>query len=320
MGKMKGVLLEAAAINKGDMSWEELSELVDLTIYENTTEENKYDHIGDAEVIFDNKVLIDEEVFSKCPNIKYVGVCATGYNVIDTDAASKRDITVTNVPAYSTDSVVQLTWALILEQTCNLSLHNESVKNGDWINSEIFCYWLKPITELADKTLGIIGYGNIGKKVAAIAKGFGMNVLVNTEHPEKYANENINFVDKDSIFRNSDIISLHCPLTEDTKEIIRKENIDKMKDGVRLVNVSRGGLVNENDLVNALNNGKVLSAGVDVVVTEPMKADNPLLTAENIVITPHIGWASIDARKRLVDEIVKNYKAFLKNEKRNVVN
>ncbi|MCI6994416.1 D-2-hydroxyacid dehydrogenase [uncultured Methanobrevibacter sp.] len=320
MGKMKGVLLEAAAINKGDMSWEELSELVDLTIYENTTEENKYDHIGDAEVIFDNKVLIDEEVFSKCPNIKYVGVCATGYNVIDTDAASKRDITVTNVPAYSTDSVVQLTWALILEQTCNLSLHNESVKNGDWINSEIFCYWLKPITELADKTLGIIGYGNIGKKVAAIAKGFGMNVLVNTEHPEKYANENINFVDKDSIFRNSDIISLHCPLTEDTKEIIRKENIDKMKDGVRLVNVSRGGLVNENDLVNALNNGKVLSAGVDVVVTEPMKADNPLLTAENIVITPHIGWASIDARKRLVDEIVKNYKAFLNNEKRNVVN
>ena len=320
MGKMKGVLLEAAAINKGDMSWEELSELVDLTIYENTTEENKYDHIGDAEVIFDNKVLIDEEVFSKCPNIKYVGVCATGYNVIDTDAASKRDITVTNVPAYSTDSVVQLTWALILEQTCNLSLHNESVKNGDWINSEIFCYWLKPITELADKTLGIIGYGNIGKKVAAIAKGFGMNVLVNTEHPEKYANENINFVDKDSIFRNSDIISLHCPLTEDTKEIIRKENIDKMKDGVRLVNVSRGGLVNENDLVNALNNGKVLSAGVDVVVTEPMKADNPLLTAENIVITPHIGWASIDARKRLVDEIVTNYKAFLNNEKRNVVN
>ena len=320
MGKMKGVLLEAAAINKGDMSWEELSELVDLTIYENTTEENKYDHIGDAEVIFDNKVLIDEEVFSKCPNIKYVGVCATGYNVIDTDAASKRDITVTNVPAYSTDSVVQLTWALILEQTCNLSLHNESVKNGDWINSEIFCYWLKPITELADKTLGIIGYGNIGKKVAAIAKGFGMNVLVNTEHPEKYANENINFVDKDSIFRNSDIISLHCPLTEDTKEIIRKENIDKMKDGVRLVNVSRGGLVNENDLVNALNNGKVLSAGVDVVVTEPIKADNPLLTAENIVITPHIGWASIDARKRLVDEIVKNYKAFLNNEKRNVVN
>ena len=320
MGKMKGVLLEAAAINKGDMSWEELSELVDLTIYENTTEENKYDHIGDAEVIFDNKVLIDEEVFSKCPNINYVGVCATGYNVIDTDAASKRDITVTNVPAYSTDSVVQLTWALILVQTCNLSLHNESVKNGDWINSEIFCYWLKPITELADKTLGIIGYGNIGKKVAAIAKGFGMNVLVNTEHPEKYANENINFVDKDSIFRNSDIISLHCPLTEDTKEIIRKENIDKMKDGVRLVNVSRGGLVNENDLVNALNNGKVLSAGVDVVVTEPMKADNPLLTAENIIITPHIGWASIDARKRLVDEIVKNYKAFLNNEKRNVVN
>ncbi len=318
--KMKGVLLEAAAINKGDMSWDRLSELVDLTIYENTTEENKYEHIGDAEIIFDNKIIIDEEVFKKCPNIKYVGVCATGYNVVDIDAAIKRNITVTNVPAYSTDSVVQLTWALILEQTCNLELHNQSVKNGDWINSEIFCYWLKPITELADKTLGIIGYGNIGRKVAAIAKGFGMNVLVNTAHPENYENNNITFADKEDIFKKSDIISLHCPLTEDTKEIIRKENIDKMKDGVRIVNVSRGGLVNENDLATALNSGKVMSAGVDVVVTEPMSEDNPLLNAKNIVITPHIGWASVDARKRLVSEIIENYKSFLNNEKRNIVN
>ncbi|MFM5882223.1 D-2-hydroxyacid dehydrogenase [Methanobrevibacter gottschalkii] len=320
MKKMKGVLLEASAIDKGDISWEELSEHVDLTIYENTTERNKFEHIGDAEVIFDNKVIIDEEVFRKCPNIKYVGVCATGYNVVDITAARKRNITVTNVPAYSTDSVVQLTWALILEQTCNLELHNQSVKNGDWINSEIFCYWLKPISELSGKTLGIIGYGNIGKKVATIAKSFGMNIIVNTDHPEKYSEENINFVDKDEIFAKSDIITLHCPLTEDTKDIIRKENIDKMKNGVRIVNVSRGGLVRENDLADALNSGKVLSAGVDVVVTEPMSEDNPLLDAENIIITPHIGWASIDARKRLVDEIIKNYKAFINNEKRNVVN
>ncbi len=320
MKKMKGVLLEAAAINKGDISWEELSKQLDLTIYENTTEENKFEHIGDAEIIFDNKVIIDEEVFEKCPNIKYVGVCATGYNVVDLNAARKRDITVTNVPSYSTDSVVQLTWALILEQTCNLQLHNESVKNRDWINSEIFCYWIKPVTELADKTLGIIGYGNIGRKVAAIAKSFGMNILVNTEHPEKYIMDNIDFVDKDEIFTKSDIISLHCPLTEDTKELIRKENIEKMKTGVRIVNVSRGGLVNENDLANALNNGKILSAGVDVVATEPMCEDNPLLNAKNIIITPHIGWASIDARKRLVNEISENFKAFTNNEKRNVVN
>ena len=320
MKKMKGVLLEESAINKGDISWEELSKYVDLTIYDNTTEENKIDHIGDAEVIFDNKVIIDEEVFDKCPNIKYIGVCATGYNVVDLNAARKRNITVTNVPAYSTNSVVQLTWALILEQTCNLELHNQSVKNGDWVNSEIFCYWLSPITELAGKTLGIIGYGNIGRKVASIAKYFEMNVIVNTQHPEKYGEDEINFVNKDKIFTESDIISLHCPLTDETSEIIRKENIKKMKDQVRIVNVSRGGLVNENDLASALNSGKVLSAGVDVVSVEPMMKDNPLLNAKNIVITPHIGWASIDARKRLVNEIVENYKAFIDNEERNVVN
>lgn len=320
MKKMKGVLLEESAINKGDISWEELSKYVDLTIYDNTTEENKIDHIGDAEVIFDNKVIIDEEVFDKCPNIKYIGVCATGYNVVDLNAARKRNITVTNVPAYSTNSVVQLTWALILEQTCNLELHNQSVKNGDWVNSEIFCYWLSPITELAGKTLGIIGYGNIGRKVASIAKYFEMNVIVNTQHPEKYGEDEINFVNKDKIFTESDIISLHCPLTDETSEIIRKENIKKMKDQVRIVNVSRGGLVNENDLASALNSGKVLSAGVDVVSVEPMMKDNPLLNAKNIVITPHIGWASVDARKRLVNEIVENYKSFINNEKRNVVN
>lgn len=317
--KRKAVLLEAGAINKGDISLKELSEHVDLTIYENTTEEDKYEHIGDAEIIFDNKVIMDDEVFEKCPNIKYVGICATGYNVVDLESARKRNITVTNVPAYSTDSVVQLTWALILEQYCNLSIHNKSVKDGDWIKSETFCYWLKPIVELAGKTLGIIGYGNIGRKVAAIAKGFGMNVLVNTAHPEKYAGE-MDFVGKDEIFEKSDIITLHCPLTEDTKEIIRTENINKMKDKVKIVNVSRGGLVNEDDLANALNSGKVSSAGVDVISIEPMQEDNPLLNAQNILITPHMAWASVDARKRLVSEVSKNLKAYLDNEKRNVVN
>jgi len=317
--KMKGVFLEEKAINRGDISFKEISDELDLTFYDNTTEDNKYEHIGDAEVVFDNKVIMDEELFDKCPNIKYVGVCATGYNVIDLAAARKRNITVTNVPSYSTDSVVQLTWALILEQVCNLEIHNNSVKNGDWIKSDIFSYWLEPITELSGKTLGIIGYGNIGRKVAKIAECFGMNVLVNTMHPEKYDNQLIDFVDKDELFAKSDIITLHCPLTEDTMEIIRKENIDKMKDKVRIVNVSRGGLVNEADLTDALNSGKVLSAGIDVVLKEPMDKDNPLLNAKNITITPHMAWASVDARRRLVTEIAENFKAYLNNEKRNVV-
>lgn len=317
--KMKGVFLEEKAINRGDISFEEISDELDLTFYSNTTEENKYEHIGDAEVVFDNKVIMDEELFSKCPNIKYVGVCATGYNVIDLDATKKRNITVTNVPSYSTDSVVQLTWALILEQVCNLDIHNRSVKNGDWIKSEIFSYWLEPITELAGKTLGIIGYGNIGRKVARIAECFGMNVISNTLHPEKYDDNHVKFVDKDELFAKSDIITLHCPLTDDTNEIIRKENIDKMKDNVRIVNVSRGGLVNEADLAEALNNKKVLSAGIDVVLKEPMDKNNPLLNADNIIITPHMAWASVDARKRLVHEIAENFKAYLNNEKRNVV-
>lgn len=316
---MKGVFLEEKAINRGDISFKEISDELDLTFYDNTTEDNKYEHIGDAEVVFDNKVIMDEELFDKCPNIKYVGVCATGYNVIDLAAARKRNITVTNVPSYSTDSVVQLTWALILEQVCNLEIHNNSVKNGDWIKSDIFSYWLEPITELSGKTLGIIGYGNIGRKVAKIAECFGMNVLVNTMHPEKYDNQLIDFVDKDELFAKSDIITLHCPLTEDTMEIIRKENIDKMKDKVRIVNVSRGGLVNEADLTDALNSGKVLSAGIDVVLKEPMDKDNPLLNAKNITITPHMAWASVDARRRLVTEIAENFKAYLNNEKRNVV-
>ena len=315
---MKGVFLEEKAINRGDISLKEISDLLDVTFYENTNEENKYEHIGDAEVVFNNKVIMDEELFAKCPNIKYVGICATGYNVVDLTAAGKRNIIVTNVPSYSTDSVVQLTWAFILEQVCNLRIHDKSVKDGDWINSEIFCYWLKPIMELSGKTLGIVGYGNIGRKVAEIAKSFGMNVIVNTMHPEKY-DDNIVFVDKDELFSRSDIITLHCPLTEDTRQIIRKENIDKMKDNVRIVNVSRGGLVNEADLAEALNSGKVLSAGVDVVLKEPMDKYNPLMNAKNIIITPHMAWASVEARQRLVHEIAENFKAYLNEKERNVI-
>ena len=332
MSKLKGVLLEAGAINSGDLSWDKLEELVDLNIFDNTTEEDKYEHIGDAEVVLVNKVIMDEELFTRCPNIKYVGVCATGYNVIDLDAARRHGVVVTNVPAYSTDSVVQLTWAMILELASYLSMHNESVKNGDWIKSETFCYWKVPMMELAGKTLGIIGFGNIGSKVAKIALDFGMNVLVHTAHPDKYKDEveklnslygnssKLVLTSMDDVFSKSDIISLHCPMTDETDKIIRKENIDKMKDGVMIINVSRGGLVNEEDLSDALNSGKVKAAAVDVVSVEPMKEDNPLLKAKNIIITPHMAWASLEARERLVDVVADNLNSFLEGKEKNKVN
>ena len=262
-----------------------------------------------------------------------------GYNVIDLEAARRHGVVVTNVPAYSTDSVVQLTWAMILENACKLSMHNESVKNGDWVRSETFCYWKEPMMELAGKTLGIIGFGNIGSKVARLALDFGMNVLVSTAHPEKYDEKvkriNASYIDDndevkdssrlqlttiDEVLSKSDIISLHCPMTDETDKIIRKENINKMKDGVILINVSRGGLVNEKDLADALNSGKVKSAAVDVVSVEPMKADNPLLTAQNITITPHMAWASLEARERLVEIVASNLKGFLEGKNQNVVN
>ncbi|MBQ8914522.1 MAG: D-2-hydroxyacid dehydrogenase [Lachnospiraceae bacterium] len=316
---MKAVLLEGDAVNHNDLSWEPLTKLIDTKIYANTTEQDKYEHIGDADVLFVNKIKMDEEVFERCPNIRYIGVCATGYNVIDIEAAKRHNVTVTNVPAYSTDSVAQLTWGLILESVCHISRHNESVHNGDWIKSEIFCYWLAPVTELTGKTIGVVGYGNIGRRVCEIAKAFNMNVLVNTSHPEKYTDDKVLFTDIDTLFEKADIVSLHCPLTADTEKIINKSNINKMKDGVIIINVSRGGLVDEADLASALKSGKVAAAGVDVVSVEPMKEDNPLLDAPNMTFTPHMGWASVDARKRLVDIVANNFKAFTEGRKENVV-
>ena len=320
---MKAVILEADAVDHGDLSWEPVTSVVETKVYGNTTEENKYDHIGNAEIVFVNKIRMDTEVFDRCPAIRYIGVCATGYNVIDMDAARKHNVTVTYVPAYSTESVAQLTWGMILETVCHISLHNESVHKGDWVKSDIFCYWLAPVTELAGKTIGIVGYGNIGRRVCEIARAFHMNVLVNTAHPEKYEEDNkddlnISFTDMDTLLSRADIISLHCPLTKETEGIINRNNIEKMKTGVIIINVSRGGLVVEEDLTAALESGKVAGAAVDVVSIEPMRADNPLLNAPNIVITPHMGWASVDARKRLIDVVAGNLKAFLEGREENI--
>ena len=318
---MKAVYLEEGAVNRGDITLEPITSLMDTVVYNNTTEADKYEHIGDAEVVYTNKVIFDEETFERLPNLKYIGVCATGYNVIDLDAAKRHGVAVTNVPAYSTESVAQLAWGFILECASKISLHNASVHEGDWVKSETFCYWLSPIMELAGKTIGIVGFGNIGKRMAEIALAFRMNVLVYTAHPEKYASEvekmskpeniSLKFVGLDEVWSGSDIISLHCPMTKDTEKIICKENILQMKDGVIIVNVSRGGLVDEQDLAEALSSGKVAAAAADVVTAEPMKAENPLLTAPNMVITPHMAWASVEARIRLIDVVAGNVKSYL---------
>ena len=324
---MKAVYLEEGAVNRGDLSLEPITSIIETTIYSNTTEENKFDHIGDAEVVFDNKVIFDAETFDRLPNLKYIGVCATGYNVIDLEAAHSHGVTVTYVPAYSTESVAQLTWGFILELAGSISKHSESVHAGDWVRSETFCYWLNPVMELAGKTIGIVGYGNIGKRVAEIARAFRMNVLVHTAHPERYVDDEVQnsdtpglrFVSLDEVWAESDIISLHCPMTASTEKIICKENISKMKDGVYIINVSRGGLVNEQELADALRSGKVAGAAADVVSKEPMQADNPLLTAPNMCITPHLAWASVEARRRLIQVVADNLQAYLSGTPQNVV-
>ena len=324
---MKAVYLEEGAVNRGDITLDPITSLMDTKVYNNTPEEDKYDHIGDAEVVFSNKVIFDEETFNRLPNLKYIGVCATGYNVIDIEAAKRHGVAVTNVPAYSTESVAQLAWGFILECAGKIGLHNTSVHNGDWIKSETFCYWLSPITELAGKTIGIIGFGNIGSRMAEIALAFRMNVLVYTAHPDKYIKDaeelnkrsdaKLQFVSLDEIWKDSDVISLHCPMTKETEKIICSDNISKMKEGVIIVNVSRGGLVAEQDLADALKSGKVAAAAVDVVTVEPMAEDNPLLTAPNMCITPHMAWASVEARRRLIDVIAGNLKSYLEGGTQN---
>ena len=338
---MKAVYLEKKAVSDDDKIFEPITSVIDTVFYDNTTEADKFEHIGDAEIIFSNKVTIDEETFRRCPNLKYVGVCATGYNVVDTEAARRHGVAVTNVPAYSTEAVAQLAWGLILDSASNISLHNDSVHQGDWIRSEVFCYTIRPIMELSGRMLGIVGYGNIGRRVAQIAKAFNMNILVHTAHPEKYTGaagaseggarmseksdtpqteqSGIRFVSLDELFRESDVITLHCPMTKETEGMICAENIAKMKDGVIIINVSRGGLVVEEDLADALKSGKVMSAAADVVCEEPMKEGNPLLTAPNMVITPHIGWSGLGARECLVQTIADNLKAYLEGRELNRV-
>lgn len=318
---MKIVVLDGYTLNPADISWGEIESLGELTVYDRTPETEILSRIKDAEVIYTNKTPITRQTIEKAKNLKFIGVLATGYNVVDVTAAKEHGISVTNVPAYGTTSVAQHVFALLVEICNHIQNHSNSVVEGVWTKCPDFCYWNYPLIELSGKTMGIIGYGRIGQAVGKIANAFGMKVLAYSAHTDKsLENENVKMVSLKEIFSGSDVISLHCPLFENTKGIINKTNIAKMKDGVILINTSRGPLVEEADLAEALNSGKVYAAGVDVVSTEPIKEDNPLLKAKNILITPHIAWAPKEARVRLMSIAAGNLRSFIEGNPVNVVN
>jgi len=320
---MKIVVLDGFTLNPGDLSWETLKELGELVVYDRTAfdTDKVVQEIGDATVVFTNKTPITKEVLSKVPTVKYIGVLATGYNVVDVKAANEQNIAVTNIPAYGTNAAAQFVMGLLLEICHHIGDHNHSVQKGDWTKSIDFCYWNSPLIELEGKTIGLIGFGKIGQATAKIAMAFGMNVLVHSRTVKKeFECSNLRFVSLDEVLSTSDVISLHCPLNEATENIICSKNISKMKDGVLLINTSRGGLVNEQDLANALNTDKIYAAALDVVSAEPMDKTNPLLTAKNCIITPHIAWATKEARQRLMNTAVGNLSSFLRGNPVNTVN
>jgi glycerate dehydrogenase len=318
---MKAVILDGYTLNPGDLSWDELGTVCEYTVYDRTPQELTLERIGDAEIVITNKTLITREILEKAPNIRYVGVLATGFNVVDLEAAKALKIPVTNVPAYSTNAVAQLVFAFILEVCHRVADHSQSVMQGDWSNSKDFSYWNYPLMELDGKTLGIIGFGSIGITVSKIAQSFGLKVITYSRTvKEEYENEHLKFVSLEELYQQSDIITVHTPLNEATKGLINKDSLNQMKDGVILINTSRGGLVIEQDLKEALDSGKVYAAGIDVTTIEPIPADSPLLKAKNIFITPHIGWAPKEARTRLITVAIDNVKAFVANKPQNVVN
>jgi glycerate dehydrogenase len=318
---MKIVILDGYTENPGDLSWDAFKEFGELTVYDRTLPELVVERIGDAQIIFSNKTVISEEIMEQCPNLRFIGVLATGYNVIDVKAAKERGIVVSNIPTYGTDAVSQYTIALLLELCHHIGAHSDSVKRGDWTKCKDFCYWNYPLIELAGKTIGIIGFGKIGKGTARIAQALGMKVLAynNSPIPQEDLTGEVLQVTLEELLSGSDVISLHCPLTPETKGIINKDTIQRMKDGVLIINDSRGPLIVEEDLRDALVSGKVAGAAVDVVSVEPIQEDNPLLSAPNIIITPHIAWAPKEARQRLMNIAVDNLRAFLQGKPINVV-
>ena len=320
---MKIVVLDGYTENPGDLSWEALGALGELTVYDRTSltdQQEVIDRIGDAEVVITNKTPISKAVFDACPGMKYIAVLATGYNVVDYVYAREKGIAVSNVPAYGTASVSQFSIALLLEICHHIGHHAQTVKEGRWQNCQDWCYWDYPLIELEGKTMGIIGFGRIGQAEGRVAKALGMKVLAYDLYPNDSGRAIGEYVDLDTLFAQADVVSLHCNLTPENTGLINKETIAKMKDGVILINNARGQLIDEQDVADALNSGKIAADGLDVVYSEPIKADNPLLKAKNCLITPHISWAPMESRQRIMDCTVENVKGYLQGQLRNVVN
>lgn len=319
---MKITILDGYTENPGDLSWDWLKELVDeYVVYDRTDAEDVFERSKDADILVTNKTVITGEMLEKLTNLKFISTLSTGYNVIDTKKARELGIPVSNIPAYSTNAVAQLVFALLLELTNHVAIHDKSVKNGEWTACEHFCYTKTPLCELSGKTFGIIGFGKIGSAVAKIALAFGMKVKAYSPNTRTFDGVGtVEFTDLDDVIRNSDVISLHCPLTETTNGLVNMDFLSRMKKSAFLINTSRGPVINEADLKKALDEGIIAGAGVDVLSTEPPKADNPLLSNEKCIITPHIAWASFEARTRLMGIFRENVKAFLEGKPINVVN
>ncbi|WP_095170948.1 MULTISPECIES: D-2-hydroxyacid dehydrogenase [Blautia] len=320
---MKIVVLDGYTENPGDLSWGDMEALGELTVYDRTSltdMQEVIDRISDADAVITNKTPLPKEVFEACRNIRYVGVLATGYNVVDVDTARERGIPVCNIPTYGTAAVGQFAIALLLEICHHIGHHDKAVHEGRWEKNSDWCFWDYPLIELADKTMGIVGFGRIGQATGRIAKALGMKVIANDEYPNDCGREIAEYVSREELFARADVIALHCPLFPSTQGLVNKESIAKMKDGVIIINNSRGPLIVEEDLRDALNSGKVAGAGLDVVSTEPIRGDNPLLQAKNCIITPHISWAPKESRQRLMDIAVEDLKAFTDGDPINVVN
>lgn len=315
---MKVTVLDKNTFTTGDIDLSEIDNLGDVSYADLLPREEVIKACYDSQIVICNKTLFDGETINSLPNLKYIGLTATGYNNVDLKVASERGITVTNVPGYSTVDVAQHVFAFILNYANRISEYDETVKDGEWIKSKTFCYFYRPLTELSGKTLGIFGYGDIGKQVAKIADAFGMKVIVHTRTTPK--NCPYTLVDKQTLFKESDFLTLHCPLNEQTKGLISSETLSLMKKSAVLINTSRGPIIDENALAVALNNGDIAHACLDVLQVEPMSSDCPLLNAKNVTITPHIAWAPVESRQRLMGVVASNVQAFLKGKPVNVVN
>lgn len=318
---MKIVNLDGYTTNPGDLSWDGIKRFGDYTVYDRTPADKVIERAKGANILIINKTVVTKEILDALsPELEYIGLQSTGYNVVDCEHARKLGVTVCNIPSYSTNAVAQLVFAFILQITNEVTLHADAVRNGEWCRCEDFCFWKKPLTELAGKTIGIIGFGAIGQKIAQISEAFDMKILAYNPRPKSAGNLDVAFTDMDTLLKKSDIITCHCPLTSETKGLINAENIAKMKNSAIFINTSRGPVVDEQALADALNSSKIRAAGLDVLETEPARTDNPLLTAKNCYITPHIAWAALETRARLLKILEENLEAYISGKPQNVVN